>query len=168
MSMTDIKIKNRKANFEFEILDKLTAGIQLRGTEIKSLRNGNASITEAFCQVKGDEMFVVNMHIAEYEMGTDANHLPKRERKLLLHKRETISWKKKVNEKGLTIIPTLLYINKEGLAKLNIALAQGKKIHDKRHSIREKDSKRELDRLKKMHYSPFCAVVSKRRRNHLA
>ncbi len=150
MSMKDILIKNRKVNFEYEILDKLTVGIQLRGTEIKSLRGGNASISDAFCQIKDDELFVINMHIAEYELGTDANHLPKRERKLLAKSSEIKSWKKKVNEKGLTIIPTLLFINDNGLAKINIALAQGKKIHDKRDSIREKDTKRELARLKKL------------------
>lgn len=149
MSMKDVHIKNRKAGYEFEILDKLTAGIQLQGTEIKSLRHGNASINEAFCTIKGDEMFVVNMHIAEYSLGTYANHEPKRVRKLLLHKREILKWKKKVNEKGLTLIPTLLFIADNGKAKLNVALAQGKKVHDKRDSIQERDTKRQLDRLKK-------------------
>lgn len=147
--MKDVHIKNRKAGYEFEILDKLTAGIQLQGTEIKSLRHGNASINEAFCTIKGDEMFVVNMHIAEYSLGTYANHEPKRVRKLLLHKREILKWKKKVNEKGLTLIPTLLFIADNGKAKLNVALAQGKKVHDKRDSIQERDTKRQLDRLKK-------------------
>jgi SsrA-binding protein len=151
MSMKDVHIKNRKAGYEFEILDKLTAGIQLQGTEIKSIRHGNASINEGFCTIKGDEMFIINMHIAEYALGTYANHEPKRVRKLLLHKREILKWKKKVNEKGLTLVPTLLFIAENGKAKLNIALAQGKKIHDKRDSIQERDTKRQLDRLKKSH-----------------
>jgi SsrA-binding protein len=149
MGMDDVHIKNRKAGFEYEILDKLTVGIQLKGTEIKSIRNGNASINEAFCQIKNDELFVVNMHIAEYELGTYANHVPKRERKLLLHKAELLKWKKKVNEKGQTIIPTLVFISDRGKAKLNIALAQGRKLHDKRENLKEKDTKREIARLKK-------------------
>jgi SsrA-binding protein len=149
MGMDDVHIKNRKAGFEYEILDKLTVGIQLKGTEIKSIRNGNASINEAFCQIKNDELFVVNMHIAEYELGTYANHVPKRERKLLLHKAELLKWKKKVNEKGQTIIPTLVFISDRGKAKLNIALAQGRKLHDKRENLKEKDTKREIVRLKK-------------------
>jgi SsrA-binding protein len=149
MGFNDVHIKNRKAGFEYEILDKLTVGIQLRGTEIKSIRNGNASINEAFCQIKNDELFVVNMHIAEYELGTYANHEPKRERKLLLHKSELLKWKKKVQEKGQTIIPTLVFMGDNGKAKMNIALAQGRKLHDKRHNLKEKDSKREIDRLKK-------------------
>lgn len=146
--MNEVRIKNRKAGYEYEILDKLTAGIQLQGTEIKSIRNGNASINEAFCEVRNDEMFVINMHIAEYELGTYANHEPKRPRKLLLQKQEILKWKKRVNEKGQTIIPTLLFISDNGLAKLNVALAQGRKIHDKRENIKEKDTKRELDRVK--------------------
>ena len=151
MGMDDVHIKNRKAGFEYEILDKLTVGIQLKGTEIKSIRNGNASINEAFCQIKNDELYVVNMHIAEYELGTYANHVPKRERKLLLHKAELLKWKKKVNEKGQTIIPTLVFISDRGKAKLNIALAQGRKLHDKRENLKEKDTKREIARLKKSH-----------------
>ena len=145
----DIRIKNKKASFEFELIDKLTAGIMLTGTEIKSIRTGQASIQEGFCQFKNGELFIVNMHIAEYEFGNYANHEPKRVRKLLLNSKELKQWHKKVNEKGLTIIPTLLYINEKGIAKLNIALAQGKKIYDKRDSIRDKDTKRQLDRLKK-------------------
>lgn len=147
--MTDVHIKNRKVSFEYEILEKLTAGIQLQGTEIKSIRHGKANINDAFCQFKGDELYVVNMYIDEYEMGTYANHEPKRERKLLLQRSELKRWRKKVNEKGLTIVPTLLYISENGYAKLNIALAQGKKVHDKRESIRDKDTKRQLDRLMK-------------------
>lgn len=147
--MNQVSIKNRKLYYEYEVLDKLTAGIQLRGTEIKSLREGKASINEAFCQFKGNELYVINMHIPEYKFGTYANHDPKRERKLLLHRSELNRWKKKVQEKGLTIIPANVFINERGLAKMVIALAQGKKIHDKRDSIKERDTKRQLDRLMK-------------------
>jgi SsrA-binding protein len=149
MSKKDIHIKNRKATFEYEIIDKLSAGLQLQGTEIKSIKEGDAGINEAFCQFIKDELFVINMQIAEYKFGTYDNHEPKRPRKLLLQRGELDRWKKKVAEKGLTIVPTLLFVNDKGLAKLNIALAQGKKIHDKRDSIQDKDNKRQLDRLMK-------------------
>lgn len=145
----DIYIKNRKAKFEYELQEEIVAGIVLRGTEIKSIRDGQASINEAFCQFIGGELYVVNMNIAEYKFGTDANHEPKRQRKLLVQSNEIKKWSKKVNEKGLTIVPTALFINDRGLAKLKIALAQGKKLFDKRDSIKEKDTKRQLDRLKK-------------------
>lgn len=147
----DIYIKNRKAKFEYELLEEYVAGIVLRGTEIKSIRDGQASINEAFCQFKGDELYVINMNIVEYKFGTDANHLPKRERKLLLQRNELHKWHKKVTEKGLTIVPTALFINANGLAKLKIALAQGKKLYDKRENLKEKENKRQIDRLKKMH-----------------
>jgi SsrA-binding protein len=146
----DIYIKNRKAKFEYELLEEYVAGIVLRGTEIKSIRDGQASINEAFCQFKGDELYVINMNIAEYKFGTDANHAPKRERKLLLQRNELHKWHKKVKEKGLTIVPTALFINANGLAKIKIALAQGKKLFDKRENLKEKENKRQLDRLKKM------------------
>ncbi|MEQ9188709.1 MAG: SsrA-binding protein SmpB [Cryomorphaceae bacterium] len=146
----DIYIKNRKAKFEYELLEDMVAGIVLQGTEIKSLREGQASIAEAFCQFIKGELYVVNMNIAEYKYGTHANHEPKRQRKLLVHANEIKKWNKKVTEKGLTIIPTALFINEKGLAKLKISLAQGKKLFDKRDSIKDKDSKRQLDRLKKM------------------
>lgn len=146
----DIYIKNRKAKFEYELLEDMVAGIVLQGTEIKSLREGQASIAEAFCQFIKGELYVVNMNIAEYKYGTHANHEPKRQRKLLVHANEIKKWNKKVTEKGLTIIPTALFINEKGLAKLKISLAQGKKLFDKRDSIKDKDSKRQLDRLKKL------------------
>ncbi len=146
----DIYIKNRKAKFEFELLEEMVAGIVLQGTEIKSIREGQASINEAFCQFIKNELYVVNMNIAEYKYGTYANHEPKRQRKLLVHANEIKKWSKKVNEKGLTIVPTALFINEKGLAKLKISLAQGKKLFDKRDNIKEKDTKRQLDRLKKM------------------
>jgi SsrA-binding protein len=146
----DVYIKNKRARFEYELLEEITAGIVLRGTEIKSIREGQASIAEAFCQFINGELWVVNMNIAEYAFGTYANHEPKRQRKLLVQGNEIKKWQKKVNEKGLTIVPTALYINEKGLAKLKIALAQGKKLFDKRDSIKDKDNKRQLDRLKKM------------------
>ena len=149
MSGHDFHIKNKKATFEFALQERVIAGIQLHGTEIKSIRLGNAGINESFCEFQGDELFVINMHIAEYEFGTYANHVPKRPRKLLLKSTELKKWKKKVKEKGFTIIPTLLFVNDKGLAKLELALAQGKKIHDKRDTIKDKDVKRQLDRLMK-------------------
>ena len=124
----------------------LTAGIVLTGTEIKSIRNGKASLAESYCTYKGDELFVVGMHIAEYDKGTYNNHDPKRDRKLLLTERELRKLKTKVQEKGLTIIPVLLFINEKGLAKLNIALARGKHYYDKRESLKSKDSKRDVEK----------------------
>lgn len=142
----NINIVNRKATFEFELIDKYTAGIMLTGTEIKSVRAGKVNMSDAFCAFKGDELFVRNMHISEYEQGNIYNHEPKRERKLLLQKRELRKLHGKVKEKGLTIIPVRMYISDRGLAKLEIALAKGKKIHDKRDSIKQKDLKRDMER----------------------
>jgi SsrA-binding protein len=127
-------------------LQEFTAGIQLTGTEIKSIREGKANIADAYCTFKGDELFVINMHIAEYSFGTYNNHEPKRDRKLLLTKRELHKMQAKVKEKGFTIIPTLLFINEKGLAKLTISLARGKHYYDKRESLKQKDVKREIDR----------------------
>ena len=124
-SNNSINIKNKRAEHEFFLLDTLTAGIVLTGTEIKSIRNGKASLSDSYCTFKEDELFVVGMHIAEYDKGTYNNHDPKRDRKLLLTDRELRKLKTKVQEKGLTIIPVLLFINENGLAKLNIALARG-------------------------------------------
>jgi SsrA-binding protein len=140
---------NRRAKYEYAFIDEYTAGLQLQGTEIKSIRNKDVSIAEGYCTFKGDELFVLNMHIAHYEQGTYNNHEPKRERKLLLNKNELKKLKAKLKDKGLTIIPTRLFISDNGHAKLNIALAKGKKIHDKRDSIKDKDTKREMDRLMK-------------------
>ncbi len=142
----NIRIKNRKAFHEFFILEKFVAGIQLTGTEIKSIRTGKVSLAEGYCAFKGKELFVVNMHIAEYKFGTHYNHEPKRDRKLLLTKRELKKLANKTREKGLTIVPIVLFINEKGLAKLEIALAKGKKLYDKRESLKTKDSKRDLDR----------------------
>jgi len=144
--LAKIQIKNRRAGFEYFLIEQLTAGIVLTGTEIKSLREGKASINDAYCMFKNNELFVLNMHIAEYTYGTYLNHQPKRERKLLLNKRELKKWQSKVKEKGYTIVPVLFHINDSGLAKLTIALAKGKHSYDKRESLKEKDLKREIDR----------------------
>jgi SsrA-binding protein len=141
-----ISIKNKRASFEYLLLQEFTAGIQLTGTEIKSIREGKASIADAYCTFKENELFVINMHIAEYSFGTYNNHEPKRDRKLLLTKRELHKMQTKVKEKGFTIIPTLLFINEKGLAKLTISLARGKHHYDKRESLKQKDIKREIAR----------------------
>lgn len=144
--MSGILIKNKKARFEFFLLEVFTAGIVLSGTEIKSLRDGKANLTDSYCAFRGNEIFVFNLHIAEYTHGSYSNHEPKRERKLLLTKREIKKILPKTKEKGLTIIPTQLYINDKGLAKIDIAIARGKKLYDKRESIKSKDIKRDIDR----------------------
>lgn len=141
-----ISIKNKRAGHEYLLLQDFTAGIQLLGTEIKSIRDGKASIADAYCAFREDELFVINMHIAEYVYGTYNNHEPKRDRKLLLTKRELHKLQTKVKERGFTIIPTLLFINEKGLAKLTISLARGKHHYDKRETLKQKDIKRELDR----------------------
>tara|TARA_R110000868_G_scaffold140773_1_gene356760 strand:- start:4082 stop:4540 length:459 start_codon:yes stop_codon:yes gene_type:complete len=148
----NINIQNKKARFLYEILDKYTAGIVLTGTEIKSLRNSKASITESFCEFNEQgELFVINMTIEEYIYGTYYNHRPKAERKLLLNKKELKKLYKEVQNTGLTIIPLKLFINDKGYAKLNIALAKGKKLFDKRETIKDRDNKRNLDRIKKIY-----------------
>jgi SsrA-binding protein len=141
-----IKIKNRRASFEYYLVEKLVAGIQLTGTEIKSIRAGKVSLADAYCLFANGELFVKEMHIAEYVMGTHYNHEPKRDRKLLLTKRELRKLEYKSREKGFTIIPTLLFINENGLAKLEIALARGKHHYDKRDTLKKKDIQREIDR----------------------
>ncbi len=141
-----IKIKNRRASFEYFLIEKIVAGIQLTGTEIKSIREGKVNLADAYCSFTGTELYVRNMHIAEYSMGTYNNHEPKRDRKLLMTKKELKKLLSKVNEKGFTIIPVFLFINDRGLAKLEIALAKGKHTYDKRESLKQKDSKREMER----------------------
>lgn len=141
-----INIKNRKASFEYQILSNFVAGISLLGTEIKSIRDNKATISESYCIFIDNELFVRNLHISEYTNGGQVNHAPKRDRKLLLKRQELNKIQMKVNEKGNSIIPTRLYINQKGKAKLEIALAKGKKIYDKRESIKEKDQKRDLER----------------------
>lgn len=150
MSKNKINILNRKAKFEYEFLDKYTAGIKLAGTEIKAIREGKAGIAESFCEFhNGKELFVINMNIEEYSHATYFNHSPKSERKLLLNKQELKKLEKEVKNSGLTIIPTRLFVNDRGLAKLDIVLARGKKLFDKREAIKDRDNKRTLDRIKK-------------------
>ena len=146
---SDIRIKNKKATFEFEIIERFVAGIKLVGTEIKSIRSGRANLTESYCQFYNGELFVKNLHISEYELGTCNNHEARRDRKLLLNRKELRKLEKKVKESGLTIICTSLFINERGLAKLEIALARGKKTYDKRESLKLKDAKRDIDRMMK-------------------
>ena len=141
-----IDIKNKRAKFEFEFLETFTAGLQLYGTEIKSIRNNKASIAEAYGIIIKNELFIRNMYIADYENGSHYNHQPKRDRKLLLNKVELTKLKKKLKNKGLTIVPIKLFISNNGWAKINIALAKGKKIHDKREDLKSKDAQREIDR----------------------
>jgi len=149
MGQNKINILNRKAKFEYEFLDKYTAGIKLAGTEIKAIREGKASIAESFCEFNNGELFTINMHIEEYSHATYFNHKPKSERKLLLNKKELRKLEKEVKNSGLTIIPTRLFINDRGLAKLDIVLARGKKLYDKRETIKDRDNKRAMDRIKK-------------------
>ena len=145
-----INIKNKRARFEYELLDTYTAGIVLAGTEIKSLREGRASISESFCEFNDrDELFVINMQIDEYSHASHFNHRPKAERKLLLNRRELKKLSKEIKTSGLTIVPLKVFINERGLAKIQIALARGKKLYDKRDTIKDRDNKRNLDRVKK-------------------
>ena len=146
-----IEILNRKASFEYKFLDEYEAGIILTGTEIKSIREGNANLKEAFCAFKGEELYVRNLFIAEYKYGTIHNHEVKRTRKLLLKRQELKKLQRKVKEKGFTIVPYKMFISERGFAKVIIMLAQGKKYFDKRQSIKERDNKRDLDRIKKIH-----------------
>ena len=144
-----VNILNKRARFEYDILEQIEAGIVLTGTEIKSLRSSKASITESFCQFIDGELYIINMMIDEYKLGTFYNHQTKRERKLLLHKKELQKFQRKLKDAGNTIIPLKLYINEKGYAKLQIALARGKKLFDKRESIKERENKRTLDRIRK-------------------
>jgi len=146
---TKISIKNKKAYFEYEISDKFTAGIKLLGTEIKSIRESKASIKEGYCYVDNGEVFIKNMNISEYSNGGFVNHDPTRTRKLLLNKREILKIEKKLKDKGITLIPLLLFLSNKGFAKLEIGIAKGKKLYDKRESLKQKDSKRDLDRYLK-------------------
>lgn len=142
-------VSNRKAQFEFHIETKLEAGLVLTGTEIKSLRAGQASLADAYCVFMNEELWVKGMHIAEYREGSYNNHLAKRDRKLLLNRAELKKLRSKVREKGYTIIPTRLYISDRGYAKLEIALARGKKLFDKREDLKKKEAAMEMDRAKK-------------------
>ena len=146
---SDIRILNKKAKFEYIILDSYTAGIQLFGTEIKSIREGKASLVDSWCAFTGNELYVKQMHIAEYRFGSYANHEAKRDRKLLLQRRELRKLERATRDTGKTIVPLELFINEKGLAKLEIALCQGKHTYDKRQSLREADDKREVAKIMK-------------------
>lgn len=148
----NIHIRNRKAKFEFEFVEEYVAGIQLFGAEVKSIRAGKANLADAFCYFKKEELYVKNFHIADYKFNTVLDLHPTRERKLLLKKRELRKLNKSVKEKGLTIVPYRVFINEQGWVKLKVALAQGKKVHDKRQSIKERESKREMERAKQAKY----------------
>lgn len=144
----DINIRNRQAGFEYELMDKYVAGLVLTGTEIKSIREGKVNLQDGYCYLNNEEVFVKGINITPYAQGTHYNHDATRERKLLLKRSEIKKLEGKVEEKGLTLVPTRLFINERGLAKLEFALAKGKKVHDKRDSIKDRDAKRELNRLK--------------------
>ena len=147
--MKAVNIQNKRAKFEYNLLDKYVAGLQLSGTEIKSIRNSKANLNDSFCSFKGNELFIVGMHINEYEFGNYANHQPKRDRKLLLNRQELDKISKKLKDVGLTIVPIRLFINDKGWAKIEIAVAKGKKLHDKRNTIKDRDIKRDIDRASK-------------------
>ena len=144
----NVNIQNKKARFEYELLDIYTAGMQLLGTEIKSIRLGKASIAEAYCFMKDGELWIKGMNIAEYDFGNINNHDPIRERKLLLQKHELQKIEKKLKDQGITIVPLKVFLTNRGLAKIDVALAKGKKIYDKRNTIKDRDIKRDLDRSK--------------------
>lgn len=146
----NIEIKNRKAAFEFSFSQEFEAGIMLKGTEIKSIRAGDANLKDAYCYFNKGALYVKNMFIGEYKFGTYNNHEPRRERKLLLKKTELKKLERRVTEKGFSVIPYRLYLSERGLAKLEIQLAQGKKSYDKRASIKDRENKRDMDRLKRM------------------
>ncbi len=144
------EIVNRKAKFEYHFLQKYEAGITLVGTEVKSIKAGNANLKDAYCIFKNGELYIKSLYIAEYRHGNRNNHETRRDRKLLLRRGELKKLERRVNEKGLTLVPYKIYLSKRGLIKVEISLAQGKKSYDKRAAIREKDQKRELDRLRKL------------------
>lgn len=143
------QIRNKRATFEFEIIEKFIAGIVLTGTEIKSIRMGKANFLDAYCHFVNGELWVKGLNISEYDWGTYNNHDPRQERKLLLNRKELNKLSRLSQEKGLTIVALKLFINDNGYAKLEIAIARGKKTHDKRENLKEKDAKREMDRFSK-------------------
>ncbi|REJ80420.1 MAG: SsrA-binding protein SmpB [Bacteroidetes bacterium] len=147
MSKQATVIKNRKASYEYALMQSFTAGIVLTGTEVKSIREGKANINDAYCILENGELWIKEMHISEFKQGSYNNHEPKRLRKLLLKKTELAKIKSKLKEKGITIIPVQLYFNERGFAKLDISLAKGKKMHDKREDIKKKDQEREISRV---------------------
>ena len=149
MNQSNINIKNKRASFDYEFIETYTAGIVLTGTEIKSIRLGKASLVDTFCIFEKNELWARNMYIAEYFYGSYNNHAARRDRKLLLNKKELKKIERLVKETGYTIVPTRIFLNERGLAKVNIAVARGKKQYDKRQSLREKDDKRAMDRAMK-------------------
>ncbi|MBC8045866.1 MAG: SsrA-binding protein SmpB [Fimbriimonadaceae bacterium] len=146
MKQSEVNIRNKRATFEFEIIDRYVAGIVLRGSEIKSVRDGKVNMGDAYCLFNSGELFIKNLNISEFKQATVWQHEPLRVRKLLLNKKELNKLLLKVKEKGLTIIPLKMFLNERGFAKIEIALAKGKKVYDKRESIKTRDEKRDLDR----------------------
>ncbi len=149
MAKKNIEFVNRKAKYEYHFLETVEAGIMLLGTEIKSIRGGHVNLRDAYCVFQGEELWCRSIYIGEYKQGNVHNHEERRPRKLLLKRQELNKWQKKVKEKGFTIIPYRLYLNERGIAKLEVVLVQGKKVHDKRESIKQKENKRALDRALK-------------------
>lgn len=147
MKPSQVNIKNKRASFDYELLETFNAGIVLTGTEIKSIRLGKAGLNDTFCYMNNGELWVKNMYIAEYFYGSYNNHAARRDRKLLLTKKELQKIAKSIKESGFTIVPTRVFLNEKGLAKVVIAIAKGKKIYDKRESIKEREDKRQMDRM---------------------
>jgi SsrA-binding protein len=147
MQQPSVNIKNKRATFDYALIDTYTAGIVLTGTEIKSIRAGKAGLTDTFCYFSNGELWVKNMHVAEYFYGSYNNHAARRDRKLLLNKKELQKLQRGIKDPGFTIVPVRLFINEKGLAKLVVALAKGKKEYDKRESIKEKDDRRDMARM---------------------
>lgn len=147
MATTNVNIKNRRATFDYELIETFTAGIVLTGTEIKSVRLGKAGLTDTYCMVENNEMWMKGMYIAEYSYGSYNNHVTHRDRKLLLNRKEISKIAKASQQPGYSIIPLRLFINERGLAKVVIAIARGKKQYDKRQSIKEREDKRAIDRM---------------------
>jgi len=144
-----VNINNKKAKFDYSLLEKYTCGIVLNGNEIKSIKNSKASLNNSYCEFEGDELYVVNMHVDQYENSSELNYEPKRRRKLLLNKQELKKIQKQVIDVGITLVATSLFITKKGIAKLNISLAKGKRQFDKRNVIKDRESKINLKRIKK-------------------
>ena len=146
---SSVNINNKKAKYDYSLLDKYTCGIVLTGNEIKSIRNSNASLNNSYCEFEGDELFVVNMHVDQYENSSEQNYEPKRRRKLLLNKQELRKIQKQIIDVGITVVATSLFISKSGIAKLNISVARGKREFDKRNNIKDRENKISLKRIKK-------------------
>jgi SsrA-binding protein len=146
MSKTTPEIRNKKAFFQYHVLEKIEAGIELRGTEVKSIREGQVSLVESYARIDGDEVYLVGCHIPEYRAGGWANHDPVRKRRLLLHRKEIRKLRVRVEEKGLTIVPLRLYFTARGFAKIELGVCRGKKLHDKRRSVKDRDAARDIQR----------------------